>query len=67
MHLLAERLRSFRKRKKLENVVRHRFKPKNSYKTMPGKQRLLLYTLSSLLTLLLRILNHKVANLTILF
>jgi hypothetical protein len=41
IHLLVERLRTVKRRRKLENVVRHRFGLKSGYKTMPDKHRLL--------------------------
>jgi hypothetical protein len=46
VHLLVERLQSFRRRKKLGDVIGHRLKPRNRLKTIPGKLKLLLYTLS---------------------
>jgi hypothetical protein len=41
VYLLIKRLLTIKRRKKLERVVRHRYRPKNSYKTKPGKHRLL--------------------------
>jgi hypothetical protein len=46
VHLPVERLQSFRRRKKLGDVVGHKLKPRNRLKTMPGKLKLLLYALS---------------------
>jgi hypothetical protein len=41
VHLLVERPLIVRRRKKLESVAGHRFKLKNSHKTMPDKTKLL--------------------------
>jgi hypothetical protein len=66
VHWLAGRLQSLSRRTKLESIVGHEFKPKNSYKTKPSKPRLLLNTLRLLLTLQLCILNLRVLNLMML-
>jgi hypothetical protein len=41
VYLLVKRLLIIKRRKKLKSVVRHRYKPKNSYKMIPDKPRLL--------------------------
>jgi hypothetical protein len=41
VHLLVKRLLIIKRRKKLESVVGHRYRPKNSYKMIPSKPRLL--------------------------
>jgi hypothetical protein len=68
-HLQVERLLSYRRRRKFDNVVGHKMKLRSSHKTMPGKSNMLGYAPSFRPRLQMHMLNLMIPvllNLTVL-